>query len=189
MKVLYFAWVRERVGKTDEEILSYMTDRYGDYVLYKPPLAPRTWLLWAAPVILLLIGAVAFSLYAVETVFHLMAFVDSDALAHGEAAPIAMTHVGLGALLYPISGWALVLLAASMGRAAGGWRWVPAVVGVVAGLLHALSVPMVILFPDVELTPMFAGAAMLIALWTLVLGLSGAPRTAVRRTPAEPALV
>ena len=29
-------------GKSDEEILQYMTDRYGDYVLYKPPVAPRT---------------------------------------------------------------------------------------------------------------------------------------------------
>ena len=34
-------------GKSDQEILQYMTDRYGDYVLYNPPLAPRTWLLWA----------------------------------------------------------------------------------------------------------------------------------------------
>lgn len=46
-------------GKSDEEIVRYMTDRYGDYVLYKPPLTPRTWLLWAAPVLLLLIGGVA----------------------------------------------------------------------------------------------------------------------------------
>jgi len=46
-------------GKSDEEIMTYMTDRYGDYVLYKPPLVPRTWLLWAAPVLFVLIGAVA----------------------------------------------------------------------------------------------------------------------------------
>ena len=45
-------------GKTDEEILSYMTDRYGDYVLYQPPLVPRTWLLWAAPVLLVLGGGI-----------------------------------------------------------------------------------------------------------------------------------
>jgi len=43
-------------GKTDEEIQKFMTDRYGDFVLYRPPVAPRTWLLWAAPVLLLLIG-------------------------------------------------------------------------------------------------------------------------------------
>ena len=46
-------------GKTDEEILTYMVDRYGDYVLYKPPVRPRTWLLWAAPVLLVLGGGVA----------------------------------------------------------------------------------------------------------------------------------
>jgi cytochrome c-type biogenesis protein CcmH len=46
-------------GKSDEEIMEYMTDRYGDYVLYKPPVVPRTWLLWAAPVLLLVGGGVA----------------------------------------------------------------------------------------------------------------------------------
>ncbi len=40
-------------GKTDEEILRFMTDRYSDYVLYNPPVAARTWILWAAPVLLL----------------------------------------------------------------------------------------------------------------------------------------
>ncbi len=46
-------------GKSDQEIISYMTDRYGDYVLYKPPLQPRTILLLAAPVLLLLGGVAA----------------------------------------------------------------------------------------------------------------------------------
>jgi cytochrome c-type biogenesis protein CcmH len=40
-------------GKTDDEILQFMTDRYSDYVLYNPPIAPRTWILWAAPIVLL----------------------------------------------------------------------------------------------------------------------------------------
>lgn len=38
-----------RAGKTDAEIYSFMTDRYGDFVLMRPPVVPRTWLLWAAP--------------------------------------------------------------------------------------------------------------------------------------------
>ena len=46
-------------GKTDDEINQYMTDRYGDYVLYKPPLAPRTVLLWAAPILLVIGGLVS----------------------------------------------------------------------------------------------------------------------------------
>lgn len=45
-------------GKTDAEIKQFMTDRYGDFVLYNPPLKPVTYLLWGAPVILLLLGAV-----------------------------------------------------------------------------------------------------------------------------------
>lgn len=46
-------------GKSDEEIIEYMTARYGDYVLYKPRVTPRTWLLWAAPVLFVLGGGVA----------------------------------------------------------------------------------------------------------------------------------
>lgn len=50
--------VREmiRAGRSDEDIYKYMTDRYGDFVLYNPPVEPRTWLLWAAPVLFVLIG-------------------------------------------------------------------------------------------------------------------------------------
>lgn len=47
-----------KAGKTDEEILAFMTDRYGDFVLYRPPLKPTTWLLWGAPMILLLVGII-----------------------------------------------------------------------------------------------------------------------------------
>lgn len=51
--------VREMMaaGKSDPEIFQHMVDRYGDYVLFKPPVTPRTWLLWAAPVLLLVVGA------------------------------------------------------------------------------------------------------------------------------------
>ena len=43
-------------GKTDAEIESYMVERYGNYVLYKPPVQASTWLLWGGPFILLAIG-------------------------------------------------------------------------------------------------------------------------------------
>jgi cytochrome c-type biogenesis protein CcmH len=46
-------------GNSDAEILKYMTDRYGDFVLYKPPFEARTVLLWSAPVLLVLIGLCA----------------------------------------------------------------------------------------------------------------------------------
>ncbi|HEU5398458.1 MAG TPA: cytochrome c-type biogenesis protein [Gammaproteobacteria bacterium] len=43
-------------GKTDEEIRSYMVARYGDFVLYKPPVQIDTWLLWGGPFLFLAIG-------------------------------------------------------------------------------------------------------------------------------------
>ncbi len=41
---------------TDKEIISFMVDRYGDFVLYKPPVKPTTWLLWFGPFILVAVG-------------------------------------------------------------------------------------------------------------------------------------
>jgi cytochrome c-type biogenesis protein CcmH len=43
-------------GKSDQEIFQYMTDRYGEYVLFKPRMSPRTILLWGAPILLLVAG-------------------------------------------------------------------------------------------------------------------------------------
>ncbi len=44
-------------GKTDKQILDYMTERYGDFVLYQPRMTPKNWLLWGAPLLLLGGGA------------------------------------------------------------------------------------------------------------------------------------
>ena len=43
-------------GSGDAEIIDFMLERYGDFVLYKPRLKPETFLLWFGPVILLLLG-------------------------------------------------------------------------------------------------------------------------------------
>jgi Cytochrome C biogenesis protein len=50
--------VREMLqqGRSEREILDYMTARYGDFVLYNPPLKPSTALLWFGPVLLLVGG-------------------------------------------------------------------------------------------------------------------------------------
>jgi cytochrome c-type biogenesis protein CcmH len=40
-------------GKTDKEILEFMEARYGDFVRYRPPVKPTTWLLWGGPFLLL----------------------------------------------------------------------------------------------------------------------------------------
>jgi cytochrome c-type biogenesis protein CcmH len=45
-------------GKTDDEIRAYLVARYGDFVLYDPPLKPTTWLLWLGPFTLLAGGGV-----------------------------------------------------------------------------------------------------------------------------------
>lgn len=51
--------IREQMrgGKNDAQVIEYLTQRYGDFVLYRPPLKPATWLLWFGP-FALLAGAV-----------------------------------------------------------------------------------------------------------------------------------
>jgi len=55
--------IRELIagGASDEEVVAFLTDRYGDFVLYRPPLRPRTVPLWAAPIVLLGIGVLVFA--------------------------------------------------------------------------------------------------------------------------------
>ena len=43
-------------GKSDEQIRTFMVERYGDFVLYRPPVKPITWLLWIGPFVILIIG-------------------------------------------------------------------------------------------------------------------------------------
>ena len=45
-------------GLSDEQIFAFMSDRYGDFVLYNPPVKPRTWLLWFGPFVLLIGGLI-----------------------------------------------------------------------------------------------------------------------------------
>ncbi len=51
--------VRERLlaGDSDQQIITFLTARYGDFVLLKPPVEPATWGLWFGPAVLLLAGA------------------------------------------------------------------------------------------------------------------------------------
>ena len=45
-------------GKSDREAVQFLVDRYGDFVLYRPPFSPMTLLLWLGPLLLLLAGLV-----------------------------------------------------------------------------------------------------------------------------------
>jgi len=50
--------IREQMkaGKSDQEIIAFLTQRYGDFVLYKPPVKSTTYLLWFGPFVLLFAG-------------------------------------------------------------------------------------------------------------------------------------
>ncbi|MEP6875794.1 MAG: cytochrome c-type biogenesis protein [Burkholderiales bacterium] len=56
--------VREMLSKGDDDatIIQYMTDRYGDFVLYRPPVKATTLLLWFGPALMLLLGFGALAL-------------------------------------------------------------------------------------------------------------------------------
>ena len=53
------ALVRQRIaaGERPEQVRSWLIDRYGNWVSYRPPIEPVTWPLWLAPILLLLAGA------------------------------------------------------------------------------------------------------------------------------------
>lgn len=50
--------VREKLGQglSDKDVIDYMVERYGDFVLYRPPVRSTTWLLWFGPFLLLVVG-------------------------------------------------------------------------------------------------------------------------------------
>jgi cytochrome c-type biogenesis protein CcmH len=52
--------VREQIaaGKSDKEVLDFMHDRYGDFILLRPPFKPATWALWLAPPAILVLGGI-----------------------------------------------------------------------------------------------------------------------------------
>lgn len=54
--------VRQRMadGESDSEIRNYLVSRYGDFISYRPLFKPSTWLLWSAPVLLLIGGGIVF---------------------------------------------------------------------------------------------------------------------------------
>jgi cytochrome c-type biogenesis protein CcmH len=57
--------IREQIkaGKSDQEIIAFLTQRYGDYVLYNPPVKKTTYLLWFGPFVLLIGGTVVLYRY------------------------------------------------------------------------------------------------------------------------------
>ncbi|MDP9142263.1 MAG: cytochrome c-type biogenesis protein CcmH [Pseudomonadota bacterium] len=74
--------VREQLiaGRSNAEIYDYVTERYGDFVLYRPPVRASTWLLWFGPFVLLAFGL----LLAVLVARRRAAFVPRSAVADGQ---------------------------------------------------------------------------------------------------------
>ncbi|MDZ7809920.1 MAG: cytochrome c-type biogenesis protein [Arhodomonas sp.] len=56
-----------REGRGQEGVIEYMTARYGDFVLYRPPVDQRTWLLWFGPFVLIAVAVFAL-LFAIRRV-------------------------------------------------------------------------------------------------------------------------
>jgi cytochrome c-type biogenesis protein CcmH len=50
-------YIQIKDGRSDQEIVSFMVERYGEFILYKPRLSPATIALWSLPIVLLLLGA------------------------------------------------------------------------------------------------------------------------------------
>ncbi len=77
-------------GKSDAEVVDYMTARYGDFVLYRPPLRATTVLLWFGPATMLVLGAsVLFVVLRRRTRMTADAFEpDEDDLAEGALADL-----------------------------------------------------------------------------------------------------
>lgn len=52
-----------RQGRTDAEVVDFLVSRYGDFVLYRPPFKPSTWLLWGGPFAFLVLGLIVLLRY------------------------------------------------------------------------------------------------------------------------------
>ena len=79
--------IREQIaaGKSDREIVDYMVARYGDFVLYQPPVKATTLLLWAGPALLVVIGFIVLA----RTVRSRRARSDAPALTAEERERVA----------------------------------------------------------------------------------------------------
>ena len=57
--------LRERLvaGDSDQQAIAYIVQRYGNFVLMKPPMNEETWLLWLGPLIVLIAGGIAVGVY------------------------------------------------------------------------------------------------------------------------------
>ena len=75
-------------GKSEDEIVDFMVQRYGDYVLYRPPFKPMTWLLWFGPAIIFVFGLI----FVVRFMKAQSANVQTESLSEDEVERIKNLH-------------------------------------------------------------------------------------------------
>lgn len=73
-------------GKTDQQVLEFLTTRYGDFVLFRPPFKPLTYLLWIGPFVFLGFGVLVW-------------FMTLRARRTFKSAPVSSDHIALAARL------------------------------------------------------------------------------------------
>lgn len=81
--------IREMIqkGMSDKDIKDYMVQRYGDFVLYNPPVKGSTWMLWFGP-FALLIGGLAFGIFKLRQRARRVAEVALSETDHARAAAL-----------------------------------------------------------------------------------------------------
>jgi hypothetical protein len=127
--------------------------------------------------------AISSGLAVVESVPHLFASSEADALLSGDATPLTDLHALLGAVTTPVVGLSLAAFAvlSARDRVLANGR-IAAAVAVAGGLAYALAGPLMLITADPAFSPLFAGSAAL-AVWLVLAGV----RTARREREDVPA--
>lgn len=131
------------------------------------------------------VAAVGAVLFAVESVFHLGAFLDEDAALASEATPILSTHMALSLVVYPLFSFAVAALAVLSRRSL-----THPVVGILAaiGAVGFGIAPVLVGLADIAAAAvLFPIGGVLIALWFILVGVTALARRSARRPVAAPA--
>ena len=117
------------------------------------------------------LAAVGLGAAALESVPHLFAFVDREALGNGGPIPVVKLHLTMATLSYPLSGFSIAAFAWMDGRGRGRSARILAVVAAIGACAHGLAAPVVVATRDQHFSRLFMGAT-LVSLWLIVAGLT-----------------
>ena len=80
-------------GQTEDEIVDFLVERYGDYVLYRPPFKPMTWLLWFGPLMIFVLGI----FYAIRFMKSQSSDSQQESLSEEELERVKSLHADMNA--------------------------------------------------------------------------------------------